>query len=116
MYEGRAVILDPNDYPNGWENPDLIFDFLTAAIEECHHCLPEDWYVKDFHYGTEGKMPGVVKRTIVVGLERYKRFDNLQPLWNFTLTSYPLDDTNNQWVVFDIVRWQPTTLYNFQLP
>ena len=113
MYEGRAVIIDPNEYPNGWENADLIFDFLTAAIEECHHCLPEDWYVEGYYAGTAQDGDN---RTIVVGLERYKRLANLQPLWNFVLTADPVDLDDTQWIVFDVVRWQPTTLYNFQLP
>jgi hypothetical protein len=41
---------------------------------------------------------------------------NLQPLWNFRLIADPLEDDDTQWIVFDVVRWQPTTLYSFDLP
>lgn len=107
MYEGRAVIFDFNDYPNGLENPIAQNDFIAAAITECHHCLPDDWYVDGYYEDS---------RTIVVGLKRYKDQQNLQPLWNFCLTADPLEDDNTQWIVFDVVRWQPSNLYSFQIP
>jgi hypothetical protein len=55
-------------------------------------------------------------RTIVVGLERYKSHQNLQPLWNFVLTVDPLENDNSQWIVFDVVRWTPDNIYSFQIP
>lgn len=107
MYEGRAVIIDPIDYPQEWETEQFHLDFITAAIKECHFFLPPDWYIEGFYADS---------RTIVVGLERYKDSMNLQPLWNFVLTNGPVDEDGTQWIVFDVVRWQPSKLYNFQLP
>lgn len=113
MYEGRAVIFDFNDYPDGLENPIAQINFILKANEECHSFLPPDWYVEGYYGGAAVYGDS---RTIVVGLERYKDHQNLQPLWNFVLTADPVDQDDTQWIVFDVVRWQPTTLYNFQLP
>lgn len=113
MYEGRAVIFDFNDYPDGLENKVAQIDFISKAIRECHHFLPEDWYVNDYHGGTAQDGDS---RTIVVGLERYKKYYNLQPLWNFRLIADPLEDDDTQWIVFDVVRWQPDNTYSFQIP
>jgi hypothetical protein len=110
MYEGRAIQIDPNEYPNTWTNADFIYDFITAANEQCHHFLPHDWYVNGVYEDS---------RTIVVGLERYKEGLNLQPLWNFRLTADPYEENvtgDRQWIVFDVVRWQPDTVYSFQIP
>ena len=107
MYKDRAVIFDPNGYPNGWENLITQNDFIAAAINECHSCLPDDWYVEGYYEDS---------RTIVVGLERYKDRRNLQPLWNFVLTADPLEEDGTQWIVFDVVRWQPNNIYSFQIP
>jgi hypothetical protein len=113
IYEGRAVLFSFNEYPDGLENPTAQNDFIAAAIEECHHCLPDDWYVEGYYGGTAQDGDN---RTIVVGLERYKDAHNLQPLWNFVLTADPIDEDDEQWIVFDIVRWQPNNLYSFQMP
>lgn len=107
MYEGRAIIFDPNEYPDGWDNLTAQKDFIAAAIEECHHFLPEDWYIQDYHEDS---------RTIVVGLERYQDCYNLQPVWNFIMTADPVDEDDTQWIVYDVVRWQPNNLYSFQMP
>lgn len=107
MYEGRAVVFDFNDYLDGCENPIAKINFILAANVECHNFLPPDWYIQ----GYDGD-----KRTIVVGLERYKRLLNLQPLWKFKLIADPVEDDGTQWIVFDVVRWQPDKFYSFQLP
>jgi hypothetical protein len=113
MYSERAVIFDFAEYPEGLETTQAHIDFVAAANEECHSFLPPDWYVKGYFGGTS--VDGA-SRTIVVGLERYKDSMNLQPLWNFVLTADPLEDDDTQWIVFDVVRWQPDNLYSFQLP
>jgi len=108
MYEERAVIFDFNEYPDGLENPTAIINFVSVANQECHSFLPPDWYVKDYHQDS---------RTIVVGLERYKQLANLQPLWNFKLIADPYEENvtgDRQWIVFDVVRRQPSTYYSFQ--
>jgi hypothetical protein len=108
MYEGRAVIIDPSSYPDGLETEQFHLDFIAAANEACHFFLPPDWYVEGYYEDS---------RTIVVGLERYKEGMNLQPLWNFRLTADPYEEEQErQWVVFDVVRWQPDTVYSFQIP
>jgi|694.fasta_scaffold05523_22 hypothetical protein len=108
MYEGRAVIHDFNDYPYGLENPIAQIEFILKANEACHFFLPPDWYVEGYYEDS---------RTIVVGLERYKEGLNLQPLWNFRLTADPYEEEQErQWIVFDVVRWQPDTVYSFQIP
>ena len=114
MYEGRAVVFDFNDYPDGLENSIAQINFiLKANEEECHSFLPPDWYVIDYHGGTAQDGDN---RTIVVGLERYKSHQNLQPLWNFRLIADPVEDDGTQWIVFDVVRWQPNKLYSFEMP
>ena len=113
MYEGRAVVFDFNDYPDGLEDAVAQIDFITKANEECHNFLPPDWYVEGYYGGTAQDGDN---RTIIVGLERYKNHLNLQPLWNFKLIADPLEDDDTQWIVFDVVRWQPTTLYSFEMP
>lgn len=113
MYEGRAVMFDPNEYPDGWESSITLHDFIAAANHECHSFLPPDWYIH-----STNKDYGITDDCVVitVGLERYKDSGNLQPLWHFNLIADPLDEDDTQWIVFDVVRWQPTTAYNFQLP
>jgi len=111
IYENRAILIDPNEYANGWEHPMLQIDFVTAAIEECHNFLPSDWYVEGFCGSAEYN-----NITIVVGLKRYKDRENLQPLWNFRLIADPIDEDGEQWIVFDVTRWEPNNLYSFQLP
>jgi len=114
MYEGRAVIFDFNDYPDGLENPIAQAEFILAANEQCHYFLPPDWYVEGYYGGT---VTDGDSRTIVVGLERYKEGLNLQPLWNFRLTADPYEEEQErQWIVFDVVRWDPDKLYSFQIP
>ena len=113
MYENRAVLFDFNEYPDGLENFTALQDFVTAALNECHHCLPDDWYVEGYYGGSVIDGDG---RTIVVGLKRYEDFGNLQPLWNFSLTADPIDKQDRQWIVFDVVRWQPNNIYSFQTP
>lgn len=107
MYVDRAVQFDPNGYPNGFDNPIALMDFIAAAVDECHGFLPHDWYLKTYHQET---------RTIVVGLERYEDSIGLQPIWNFVLTADPLEEDDTQWVVFDVVRYDPQSLYSFQIP
>ena len=103
MYEGRAVIHDFNDYPpDGLENPIAQIEFILKANEECHFFLPHDWYVEGYYEDS---------RTIVVGLERHKKGMNLQPLWNFVLTADPIDEDEMQWIVFDVVRCEPSKVY-----
>ena len=113
MYERRAVVFDFNDYSDGLEDAVAQIDFISKAIEECHGFLPHDWYIEGYYGGTAQDGDN---RTIIVGLERYKNHLNLQPLWNFKLIADPLEDDDTQWIVFDVVRWQPTTLYSFDLP
>jgi hypothetical protein len=113
MYEGRAVTFDFNDYPDGLENPIAQKDFITEAIEECHYCLPDDWYVEGYYGGTAQDGDN---RTIVVCLKRYEPCLNLQPRWNFKLTADPVEDDGTQWIVYDVVRWEPSKLYSFQMP
>jgi hypothetical protein len=107
MYEGRAVIFDPNDYPDGLKNKVAQLLFIHQANEQCHSFLPPDWYVEGYYEDS---------RTIVVGLERFKSHQNLQPLWNFRLIADPVEDDGTQWIVFDVVRWQPDNIYSFQIP
>jgi hypothetical protein len=102
MYEGRAVMIDPSSYPLGLETKDFIFDFITAANEECNFFLPPDWYVVDYDEDS---------RTIVVSLDRYASLMNMQPLWNFVLTADPIDEDEMQWVEFDVVRCEPSKVY-----
>lgn len=115
MYEGRAVIHDFNDYPpDGLENRIAQIEFILKANEACHFFLPHDWYVEGY-YGDTAQDGN--NRTIVVGLERYKEGMNLQPLWNFRLIADPYEEEQErQWIVFDVVRWEPDTLYSFQIP
>ena len=114
MYEGRAVIFDFNDYPDGLENPIAQTEFILAANEECDSFLPPDWYIKGYYGGTAQDGDN---RTIVVGLERYKEGMNLQTLWNFRLIADPYEEEQErQWIVFDVVRWDPDKLYSFQIP
>ncbi len=107
MYENRAILIDPNEYANGWEHPLLHINFVTAAIEECHNFLPPDWYVLGYDEPN---------KTIVVGLKRYENRMNLAPWWSFVITADPLDNDEDQWIVFDVVRFEPSKIYNFQLP
>ena len=115
MYENRAVIFDFNDYPDGLEDAIAHQDFVAKANEQCHSFLPPDWYVEGYYGGSVIDGDG---RTIVVALERYKDGQNLQPLWNFKLIADPYEENvtgDRQWIVFDVVRWEPTTTYSFQL-
>ena len=116
MYGQRAVIFDFNEYPDGLENPIAQKDFIAKAIENCDSFLPPDWYVEGYYGGTvvDGD-----SRTIVVCLKRYEDGQNLQPRWNFKLIADPLEENvtgERQWIVFDVVRWEPNTIYSFQLP
>ena len=112
MYEGRAVVHDFNDYPpDGLENPIAQIEFILKANEACHFFLPHDWYVEGYNGSVEYD-----NRTIIVALERYRSHDNLQPLWMFKLVADPLEDDDTQWIVFDVVRYEPSTLYSFQTP
>jgi hypothetical protein len=111
MYEGRAVIHDFNEYPDGLENFTALADFVAKANEECHSFLPPDWYVEGYNGCAEYN-----NRTIIVGLERFRTHANLQPLWMFKLIADPVEDDDTQWIVFDVMRWQPSTLYSFQTP
>lgn len=113
MYKERAVIFDFNEYTDGLENPIAKINFILAANQECHNFLPPDWYVEGYYGGSAVDDDG---RTIVVGLERYKDRQNLQPLWNFKLIADPLEDDDTQWIVFDVVRWTPDNIYSFQIP
>ena len=113
MYGQRAVIFDFNEYPEGLEDATAQKDFITKAIENCDSFLPPDWYVEGYYGGTAQDGDN---RTIVVCLKRYEACLNLQPRWNFKLTADPLEDDDTQWIVFDVVRWDPSNLYSFQLP
>lgn len=113
MYEQRAVIFDFNVYPDGLENLKALDDFIAKANEQCDFFLSPDWYVEGYYGGGVTNGPS---KTIVVALESNKEGMNLQPLWNFVLTSQPLEENGRQWVVFDVVRWEPDTIYSFQIP
>jgi len=107
MYENRAVMFNTNDYPLGWDNPNSLTDFIAAANEECHYLLPPDWYILGYDENN---------KSIVVGLERYENRMNLAPCWSFIITAEKTDDDGDNWIIFDVTRFEPTKLYNFQLP
>jgi hypothetical protein len=107
MYELRAVIFDPNAYPDGWENPQTQKDFITAANEECDGFLPDDWYVEEWN--EEGQT-----RQIIVQLTRYEDGHNLQPQWVFNLIADPVDDLDNQWIAFSVTRLEHQKFYRFE--
>ena len=111
MYKNCAVTFDPNGYPNGWDNPYTMNDFISTAIQECHGFLPDDWYV-DFEDSTMVDDD----RFIVVKLQRYEDGQNLQPYWIFQLTADPVDDLDNQWIVFNVNRYEASTMYRFEMP
>lgn len=106
IYDNRAILFDPNQQ-GGWENPDVLHNFVCNAIEDCDDCIPDDWYVYNFVEET---------REIVVALERYKDNNGSEPLFVFKLIADPIDIDNDQWIVFDLYRDEPDKLYNFQLP
>ena len=111
MYKDRAVIFDPNGYPDGWDNPYTINDFISTAIQECDGFLPDDWYVD-----MEDTTMVDDDRFIVVKLQRYEDGQNLQTFWVFKLNADPVDDLDNQWIVFDVLRLDAHKMYRFQMP
>jgi hypothetical protein len=108
MYSNKAIIFDPSSYPLGLDTKECQDDFIAAAIEYCDGFLPSDYYIADYCDD--------VNRNIVVQLKRYKDGQNLQSIWTFQLTADPIDDHDRQWIVFDVVRWDASTIYAFELP
>lgn len=104
LYKDHAVIFDPNAYGG----VDWYADFVSVAIEECYDFLPSDWVIH--HVYEEGTITIVVKR------EKYADGHNLQPFWHFKITADPVDDNDNQWLVFDVDLFTANRLYRFQMP
>ena len=104
LYKDHAVIFDPNAYGSS----DWYKDFISAAIEECYDFLPSDWVINQVN--EEGPITIIVKR------EKYADGYNLQPFWHFKISADPVDDNDNQWLVFDVVLDTATRLYRFQMP
>lgn len=104
LYKDHAVIFDPNEYGGqDWHS-----DFVRQAIEECYNFLPDDW--KIHHVFDENGI------RIVLTREKYADGYNLQPFWHINITADPIDDNDNQWMVFDVVLHTPHRLYRFQMP
>lgn len=111
MYKNRAVIFDPNSIPGGWDNPNTINQFIATAIKECDGFLPTDWLV-DWDYTITDSAPVVIE----VKLQRYADGQNLQTRWVFNLMADPVDDVDNQWIVFDVIRFDAHRVYRFEMP
>ena len=118
LYQNRAVVFNPNNYPNGWNNNDAVNDFVKKVIAECYHFLPEDWVVLwDRCYLDE------VKPKIIVGLKRYEKSMNLQPTWHILPTQYPIEKLHpieegrtREWVEFNVKIREANKFYGYQLP
>lgn len=110
MYKDRAVIFDPNSVPGGWENPNAINMFIREAVLHCDGFLPTDWVV-EFDNCILDSAPIVIE----VRLHRYDGGQNLQPRWIFNLVADPVDDMDNQWIVFDVIRFDYQPTYRFQM-
>jgi hypothetical protein len=110
MYKNKAVMFDPNEYPGGWENLQALNDFVYKANQECDGFLPDDWYIEGPQMINEEPA-----RWIIVYLKRYEDGLNLQPYWVFQLVADPVDDLDEQWIVFDVTRYECDTMYRFQI-
>jgi hypothetical protein len=108
MYKNKAVIFDPNEYPGGWENLQTQEAFIAKAVEHCDGFLPDDWYLDE---------PQMINdepaRWITVYLKRYADGQNLQTYWVFQLLGDPVDDLDNQWITFNVTRYEYETYYRF---
>ena len=108
MYKNKAVIFDPNEYPDGWANLQTQEAFIAKAVEHCDGFLPDDWYIDE---------PQMIydepARWIVVYLKRYADGQNLQTYWVFQLLGDPVDDLDNQWITFSVTRYECETFYRF---
>lgn len=104
FFENLAVQFDPNER-GGWSNPDVLHDFVCLALEECDDCIPDDFYVRDFNEDA---------RTIAVALDRHNGVAD-QPYYFFQLVADPLDEDDDQWIVFDLYHYQPNKEYNFKI-
>lgn len=111
MYKDRAIIFDPNCVPGGWDNPNAVNMFIREAVLECDGFLPTDWVV-DWDYTILNDQPMVIE----VRLQRYADGQNLQTRWAFNLVADPVDDLDNQWIVFDVIRFDAHRTYRFQMP
>lgn len=103
LFQDYAVIIDPNEY----QGQDWSHDFVTAAIEECYDFLPDDWEILNVSEN---------KRVITVVRKKYEDGQNLQPFWIFNIKADPVDDVDNQWLVFDVMLDTAWKHYRFQLP
>ena len=104
IYKDHAVIFDPNAYGGlDWHS-----DFVKIAIEECYDFLPDDWII---HHAFDDE-----QEIIIVKRKKYSAGYNLQPFWHFKITADPIDDNDNQWIVFDVILHTPHRLYRFQMP
>lgn len=104
LYKDHAIIFDPNAY--GGAN--WYADFVRVAIEECYDFLPDDWVI---HHVIDEE-----SKTIIVKRDKYAEGRNLQPFWHFKIVADPVDDIDNQWLVFDIDLYTSNRVYRFQMP
>lgn len=99
LFENKAVSFDAHLQP---ANTEWYYDFALEATAECFNFLDWEFYYVDAYIEAN--------RTIII-----KHYHQEMVTIYIEITADPIDDDDDQWLVFDIFIDEPIRFYQFHL-